>query len=91
MKKLLLLTTLFSICNFTYSQVSDKITLKNKYAGVKPKMPDSTQIVAITPENLLKKRFNVVNYSSSSQVIDNNKNAIKPRFEKILPASSPSK
>ena len=85
MKNLLLITFIL-IFNLTYSQVGDKSNLKNKYVGVKPKMPDATQIITTTPENLQKKIFTKVNPSNTLQVVEQNKSTTKPQFEKVLPA-----
>lgn len=88
--KILLFSLLF-ICNLSYSQVSEKSVFKNKYIGVKPKMPDVTQIITTTPQYLQKKIFTKVNPSNTLQVVEQNKKTAKPQFEKVLPAQEPIK
>ena len=79
------LFSLLFICNLSYSQVSEKSVLINKYIGVKPKMPDANQIITTTQENLQKKIITKVNPSNTLQVVERNKNTTKPQFEKVLP------
>lgn len=87
MKNAILILFIF-IFNISFSQVNDKSYLKNKYAGVTPKMPDVTQIITSTPQNLQKKIFTKVNPSNTLQVVEQNKKIAKPQFEKVLPAQA---